>query len=82
MIGCNQIKDIAWDMSSKFMDRDCPPPNLSMLVSRVVLLVMMLAGEAGLLKDVDARDLVFSIICFIGDKKESRLLKLWGGLEV
>ena len=50
MIGCNQIKDIAWDMSSKFMDRDCPPPNLSMLVSRVVLLVMMLAGEAGLFK--------------------------------
>lgn len=28
-----------------------------MLVSRVVLLVMMLAGEAGLLKEVDARDL-------------------------
>ena len=48
-----------------------------MLVSRVVLLVMMLAGEAGLLKDVDARDLVLSIICFIGDQKECRLLKLW-----
>lgn len=77
MIGCNQIKDIAWDMSSKFMDRDYPPPNLSMLVSRVVLLVMMLAGEAGLLEDVDARDL---ITCFIGDKKgisTFKTLEVW-----
>ena len=42
----------------------------SYFIHIVELLVMMLAGEARLLEDVDAPGLVFLKSCFIGDKKE------------